>query len=68
MPFFVGSRDACRLAGCAATLVAGACALLTIGVAWVFYRPWLGIPLIAVGVGVLVMVFMKKKKASAATM
>ena len=52
----------------AAGLVAGACALLTIGVAWVFYRPWLGIPLIAVGVGVLVMVFMKKKKASAATM
>ena len=51
----------------AAGLVAGACALLTIGVAWVFYRPWLGIPLIAVGVGLLVMVFMKKKKAAAAT-
>ena len=51
----------------AAGLVAGACALLTIGVAWVFYRPWLGIPLIAVGVGLLVKVFMKKKKAAAAT-
>ena len=51
----------------AAGLVAGACALLTIGVAWVFYRPWLGIPLIAVGVGVLVMVFMKKRNATAAT-
>ena len=51
----------------AAGLVAGACALLTIGVAWVFYRPWLGIPLIAVGVGLLVMVFVKKKKAAAAT-
>lgn len=51
----------------AAGLVAGACALLTIGVAWVFYRPWLGIPLIAVGVGVLVMVFMKKRKAAATT-
>ena len=51
----------------AAGLVAGACALLTIGVAWVFYRPWLGIPLIAVGVGVFVMVFMKKRKAAAAT-
>lgn len=51
----------------AAGLVAGACALLTIGVAWVFYRPWLGIPLIVVGVGLLVMVFMKKKKAAATT-
>ena len=51
----------------AAGLVAGACALLTIGVAWVFYRPWLGIPLIAVGVGLIVLVFMKKKKSAAAT-
>ena len=51
----------------AAGLVAGACALLTIGVAWVFYRPWLGIPLIAVGVGLLVMTFMKKRKAAAVT-
>ena len=51
----------------AAGLVSAACALLTIGVAWVFYRPWLGIPLIAVGVGLIVMVFMKKRKSAAAT-
>ena len=51
----------------AAGLVAGACALLTIGIAWVFYRPWLGVPLIAVGVGLLVMVFMKKKAAVVTT-
>ena len=51
----------------AAGLVSAACALLTIGVAWVFYRPWLGIPLIAVGVGLIVLVFMKKKKSAAAT-
>ena len=30
MPFFVGSRDACRLAGCAVTLVAGACAAFAV--------------------------------------
>ena len=30
MPFFVGSRDACRLAGCTATLVAGACAAFAV--------------------------------------
>ena len=51
----------------AAGLVSAACALLTIGVAWVFYRPWLGIPLIAVGVGLIVLVFMKKKKSAAVT-
>ena len=51
----------------AAGLVSAACALLTIGVAWVFYRPWLCIPLIAVGVGLIVMVFMKKRKSAAAT-
>ena len=50
----------------AAALVSGACALLTIGVAWIYYRPWVGIPLVVVGAGLLVMVFFKKKKAVAA--
>ena len=50
----------------AAALVSGACALLTIGVAWIYYRPWVGIPLVVVGAGLLVMVFFKKKKAIAA--
>ena len=50
-----------------AGLVSGACALITIGVAWIFYRPWIGIPLVALGVGLLVMTYLKKKKAAAAT-
>ena len=44
----------------AAGLVAGACALLTIGVAWIYYRPLVGIPLVVAGVALMVMVFVKK--------
>ena len=51
----------------AAGLVAGACGLLTIGVSWIYHRPWVGIPLVLCGVGLLVMVFLKKKKSAAAT-
>ncbi len=51
----------------AAGLVSGACALLTIGIAWIYYRPLVGIPLVVGGVALLVMVFLKKKKAAAAT-
>ena len=50
----------------AAGLVAGACALLTIGVAWIFYRPWIGVPLVVCGVALLATVFLKKKKAAVA--
>ena len=50
----------------AAGLVAGACALLTIGVAWIYYRPLIGIPLVVAGLALLVMVFLKKKKTAAA--
>ena len=50
----------------AAALVAGACGLLTIGISWVYHRPWVGIPLILGGVGLLVMAFMKKRKSTAA--
>ena len=49
-----------------AGLVSGACALITIGVAWIFYRPWIGIPLVVGGLALLVTVFMKKRKAAAA--
>jgi len=49
-----------------AGLVSFACALLTIGVAWLFYRPLIGIPLVAGGVALLVMTYLKKKKAAAA--
>ena len=50
----------------AAALVAGACGLLTIGISWIYHRPWVGIPLVLGGVGLLVMVFLKKKKSGAA--
>jgi len=49
-----------------AGLVSAACALLTIGVAWLFYRPLIGIPLVVGGVALLVMLYLKKKKAVAA--
>ena len=51
----------------AAGLVSGACALLTIGIAWIYYRPLVGIPLVVGGVALLVMVFLRKKKPAAAT-
>ena len=50
----------------AAALVAGACGLLTIGISWIYHRPWVGIPLVLGGVGLLVMVFLKKKKSATA--
>ena len=50
----------------AAGLVAGACALITIGVAWIYYRPLIGIPLVVGGVALLVLTYLKKKKAAAA--
>lgn len=49
-----------------AGLVSAACALITIGVAWIYYRPWIGIPLVAGGLALLVTVFLKKRKAAAA--
>jgi len=39
--------------------------ILTIGIAWVFYRPFLGITLIALAIGLIV--WMRKGKAKAAT-
>ena len=51
----------------AAGLVSGACALLTIGIAWIYYRPLVGIPLVVGGVALLVMLYLKKKKAATAT-
>ena len=50
----------------AAALVAGACGLLTIGISWIYHRPWVGIPLVLGGVGLFVMVFLKKKKSGTA--
>ena len=50
-----------------AGIVAAACALLTIGVAWLFYRPLIGIPLVVAGVALIVMTILKKKKKAAAS-
>ena len=48
-----------------AGLVSGACALITIGIAWIYYRPLIGIPLVVGGVALFVMAYLKKKKAAA---
>ncbi len=47
-----------------AGLISGACALVTIGIAWIFYRPLIGILLLAIGIALAVMAFMKKQKAA----
>lgn len=44
--------------------IAGAC--VVIGVAWVFYRPLIGVPLLAIALGAIVMIFMKRPKRRAA--
>lgn len=46
-----------------ALLLAAAFGLLTVGLAWIFYRPLIGIPLVALAV-VSVIVLIKKKKAA----
>ncbi len=46
--------------------IAFALSLITIAVAWVFYRPLLGIPLLIVGVAAIVLVIVKGAKAKAA--
>ena len=43
-------------------LVAILCASLTIGIAWIFYRPLVGIPLVLISVGASYMIFAKRKK------
>ncbi len=50
-----------------AGMIALAFSLITISIAWLFYRPLIGIPLLAAGVAALVLVFMlaRKKKAPA---
>lgn len=62
---FLGSFLGVGLAW-AATLVAACCALLTIGVAWIFYRPLLGIPLMLIAVALLVVPKLKGKAKPAA--
>ena len=52
--------------GIVAFLIATPVALVTIGIAWLFYRPILGIALLAGAVGLLVLLIKKKKAAKAA--
>ena len=47
-------------------LIALPCSLVTIAIAWIFYRPLLGILLLVIAVGSIVMLFMKRKSAPAA--
>ncbi len=52
--------------GILAFLVATPVALVTIGIAWLFYRPLLGIVLLAAAAGLVVLLIKKKKAAKAA--
>ena len=55
-----------NLIGSASAVIAGILAIMfgsmTIGAAWVAYRPLIGIPLLAITLGCIVMLFMRKKK------
>lgn len=52
--------------GFIAFILAAGLSLLTIGVAWVFYRPLLGIALLVVGVGLIVYLFKGRGQKTAA--
>ena len=45
----------------AAFAVSAACSFMTVGIAWLFYRPVLGIALLVAAVGIIVWAVMKKK-------
>lgn len=47
-------------------LISAAVALIVIAIAWVFYRPVLGIILLAIGIGLIVLLIKKKKSKKAA--
>ena len=51
-------------------VIAGACSLTTISLAWLFYRPLIGVPLLVAGIGlvvVLVKLILKARSSRAAT-
>ena len=47
-------------------LIALPCSLVTIAIAWIVYRPVLGIILLVIAVGAIVMLFKNRKSAPAA--
>lgn len=51
--------------GLVAFVVAAPCALATIAVAWIFYRPVVGITLLALAAAVVIFVLMKRKAVTA---
>jgi hypothetical protein len=64
LPFF---GDLLRMGiGLFAIVIAAALSLLTISVAWIVYRPLLGIPLLAVAIGLIVMFVRMGKSRKAA--
>lgn len=50
--------------GFVALLVAGAASLTTISLAWLFYRPLIGLPLLALGIGLVAFLVMRLAKQS----
>ncbi len=65
----LGSAVGCA-SGFVAFFVSGAFSLITIAIAWIFYRPLLGIALLVIGgalIGGAIFFFMKQKKSAAAT-
>lgn len=63
---FIGNMVGALLAFVAG-LIALAFSLITISIAWLFYRPLIGVPLLAAGVAALVLVFMLARKKKAPT-
>lgn len=50
--------------GLVALLVAGSFSLATISLAWLFYRPLIGVPLLLTGIGLIALLIMKLKPRS----
>ncbi len=59
---FIGSLVGVGM-GLFALVIAFALSLITIAIAWVFYRPLLGIPLLLIGVGAIVAIIIKGMSA-----
>jgi hypothetical protein len=51
-----------------AFLVSAALSMLTVGIAWIFYRPLLGVPLLLLAGGALYLVFTRGRKKKAGEM
>jgi|WetSurMetagenome_2_1015567.scaffolds.fasta_scaffold297552_2 hypothetical protein len=61
-----GGRLGSAFTGFASILIAFSLSLITIAAAWLFYRPFVGVPLLIAGIAVLVMVIKNRKKKTPA--